>query len=48
VRQIVDEALTKLNSRLTDDRPIRGLSEDGDTGVAPADRIMNEAARLVG
>lgn len=51
VRQIVDEALTKLNSRLSEERPVRNL---GDTDFAStaerssADRIMGETARIVG
>lgn len=47
VRQIVDEALTKLNARLCEERPVRNLDErNGEFGAA--DRIMDEASRIVG
>lgn len=45
VRQIVDEALTKLNSRLCEERPVRNL---GEIDQSDAERIMGETARIVG
>jgi RNA polymerase primary sigma factor len=47
VRQIVDEALTKLNSRLCEERPVRNLGE-AEEGGRLAHRIMDEASRVVG
>ncbi|QOI99617.1 MAG: RNA polymerase sigma factor RpoD/SigA [Phycisphaeraceae bacterium] len=46
VRQIVDEALTKLNQRLSDDRPSRFFAAD-EPASDPAS-IMAAAARAVG
>ncbi len=41
VRQIVDEALTKLNARLTDDRPSRFFRRETEAGPAE-DGVMSE------